>query len=105
MSKENRKTKFIYREFHDVPRMLILRHRDRQLLLESRFDDIADEYESIYRVFVLPNIPDQDLRGSWEGLSKKATAYLGELPVSNVVLDHTLRQEIDTTVLDGLLPE
>jgi len=83
--------------------MLILRHRGMQLLLESVFDQVRDEYSSTYRVFVLPDIPDAELKGSWENLSSKALKCLGEVAVKDVTFDATRRQQIDTAVLDEMV--
>ena len=101
----NQKTSFIYRDFYDVPRMIILRLKGLLILLDSPFDTEADEYSDRYRVFVLPNLPQEELEGSWENLSSKSTKFLGQIPIRNVVFDPTLRKEIDTGLIDQLLDE
>lgn len=91
---------FSYREFYDVPRMIVLRRGGSLILLESMFEAGRDEYSDNYRVFVLPDIELQD---SWEGLSSKATKFLGEIPICDVKFDSTLRKEIDPELIDRLL--
>ncbi|MCM3869566.1 MAG: hypothetical protein ND895_02550 [Pyrinomonadaceae bacterium] len=95
--------KFIYREFYDVPRILILWHRQMQLLLESSFDDGIDNYASTYEVFLLPNIEESELKGSWEDLSTRATAHLGQIPVQDLTFDSTLRLKVNTAPIDQLI--
>jgi hypothetical protein len=101
----NKTARFIYREFYDVPRMLILLHRQMQLLLESRFDDGIDDYASAYDVFLLPNVEESELKGSWEELSRRATAHLGQIPVQDLTFDSTFRLEVETTPIDQLIDE
>lgn len=94
---------FIYREFYDFPRMIILRRGDLRILLESAFDTEADEYSRTYKVFVLPNISEEDLNGSWEPLASTATSFLGEIPVNDLDFDPSRRQEMDPVLIDNLL--
>lgn len=94
---------FIYREFYDVPRIIILRRGNLQILLESAFDAEADEYSDNYKVFVLPNISDEDLKGSWETLASRATGLLGEIRVSDLDFDPSRRNDINPVLIDNLL--
>lgn len=97
------KVSFVYREFYDVPRLLILRYGNLQLLLESTFDSANDDYSTTYRVFALPDISENDLLGSWDRFSEKARRFLGEIPVRDLQFDPTTRQEVDTDALDRLM--
>lgn len=99
------KTSFLYREFYDVPRMIILRRGDSLILLESAFDIAADDYSNSYGVYVLPDIRQDELDGSWEGLRARATKFLGHILVREVEFDPTLRKEIDPALIDDLLRE
>ena len=96
---------FIYREFYDVPRFLVVTHRGQQFLFESAFDDDLDEYPDVYQVFLLRDVSENELQGSWVFLSEKAQACLGAVPVKDVVFDETGRREIKTDVLDRLLAD
>jgi hypothetical protein len=97
------RVKIVYREFYDVPRMLIVSHRGLKLLLDSPFDESRDEYSPTYRVYVLPKEVDEHTLGSWEALPQMATKSLGEIPVDQVVFDPTKRAEVDAGVIDSLL--
>ena len=99
------KTSIVYREFYDVPRMIVLRREGSLILLESVFDTETDDYSDRYKVFLLPNISEDELQGSWEGLSSKASKSLGEILVRVVEFDRTLRKEIDTGLINELLRE
>jgi hypothetical protein len=97
------RVKIVYREFYDVPRMLIVSRRGLKLLLDSPFDDSLDEYSPTYRVYVFPNEVDEHTLKSWEALPQMATKSLGEIPVTQVVFDATKRAEVDAGVIDSLL--
>lgn len=99
----NHKIRISYREFYDVPRMIVVTHRGRKLLLDCKFDDSLDEYPAAYKVYVLPEGIDERALRSWEVLPEKATNYLGDIPVDQVLFDPSKRLEIDTEVLDRLL--
>lgn len=99
------KLPFIYRDFYDVPRMIVVHHRGLLILLESRFDVQADDYSASYKVFVLAGMSQDELEGSWEHLSLKATKFLGEVLVRDVEFDSTFRKEIDAGLIDRLLGE
>src|SRR5258707_6192374 len=45
---------FVYGSYYDVPRTIVLRYNGRALLLQSAFDEEADEYEPNYSVYALP---------------------------------------------------
>lgn len=96
---------FIYREFYDVPRFLVVTHCGQQFLFESAFDDDLDEYPDVYQVFLLRDVPDDELKGSWVHLSEKAQTRLGLVPVRDVVFDETGRRKIETNVLERLLAD
>jgi|SRR6185437_11089222 len=99
----SQKARFTYREFYDVPRMIVVARRGLKLLLDCKFDKVLDEYPATYRVYVLPEQIDESNLQSWEGLPEMATKYLGDLPVDQVVFDASNRLEIDTDVIDSFL--
>jgi hypothetical protein len=96
------KARITYREFYDVPRMIIVNHRGRKLLLDCKFDESLDEYAAAYKVYVLPAGIDEQLVQSWDALPEKAAEYLGDVPVDQVIFDPSKRAEIDTRVIDSL---
>ncbi len=58
------KVPFNYREFYDVPHMIVLRRGESQILLESAFDEEIDDYSKSYKVFLLPDISEDELQRS-----------------------------------------
>jgi|HubBroStandDraft_4_1064222.scaffolds.fasta_scaffold71575_2 hypothetical protein len=97
------RVKIVYREFYDVPRMLIMSRRGLKLLLDSAFDESLDDYSPTYKVYVLPKEIDERTLRSWESLPQMATKSLGEIRVDQVVFDVTKRAEVDAGVIDSLL--
>ena len=99
----NHKARISYREFYDVPRMVILTHRGIKLLLDCKFDESLDEYPSAYRVYILPEGLDEMSLVSWNTLPQRATTYVGDIPIADITFDPSKRAEIDTDVIDSLL--
>ncbi len=73
-----------YREFWDVPRMIVAERRGEAYLFYSRFDEEADEYMDCYEVWRLPPLASMDLTGTWEGLEKRALARLPDISLSGL---------------------
>ena len=99
------KANFIYREFYDVPRMFVVQHKGLQFLFESKFDEAADGYSEEYQVYLVSNISNTVLSGSWDKLPGQATKRLGKVQVKQVKFDSTKRKEVDTTILDDLIKQ
>lgn len=99
----SQKISFIYREFYDVPRMIVLRREGSLILLESVFDNETDDYSDSYEVFVLQDLSENEFQGSREDLRSKATKSLCQVLIRDVKFDPTLRKEIEATVIDDLL--
>lgn len=91
-----------YRDFWDVPRVFLARYQDGLFLFDCPFDEDAEDFPDLYRVYRMPALSPEDLEGSWYGLEAKAVDYLGEVPISAVRFDGTRRQEIDASVLEDL---
>lgn len=92
----------IYREFYDVPRIFVFLLEDRWFLMDSPFDDTADEYPDYYVLYELPDdfvVPS----GSWEGLPQVAVRALGRVPLDSVVFDASRRKSIATSTFRGLI--
>lgn len=94
-----------YRDFYDLPRIFLLRHEGRLLLLDSPFDENTDEYSAYYDVYLMPELPQETLQGSWGHLRESASRLLGRIPVAAVVFDATRRKAIDTDSLEALLTD
>jgi hypothetical protein len=88
-------SRFIYREFYDYPRMVLVPLEGRSILLESRFDPDIDDYWDYYEVLELPPTAEQELAGSWVNLPDRKRASLGKIPVLRVHFDETRRRFLD----------
>jgi hypothetical protein len=91
-----------YRGFWDVPRIFLVPYQDKLFLFDCAFDEITEDYPDYYRVYVLPNLADEEPAGSWAKLHLKAIQYVGEVPLASVRFDPSKRREIDSTILDQL---
>jgi hypothetical protein len=85
---------FQYRDFYDVPRQLVVRHRGRTFLLDCRFDEARDEYDDEYEVFEFPDLAPDLIRDSPD-LRRFASELLGRVEVGAVRFDTTLRSKVD----------
>ncbi len=97
------KVPFIYREFWDVPRMIVCEVSGTKILLESEFDDSLDDYSLQYKVFLLPEGLEPASLKSWDELSSKAATYLGQIPVDVIEFDNSKRKELEFSPLAKLL--
>lgn len=94
-----------YRDFYDIPRIFLLRHKEHLLLLDSPFDDYIDEYSSFYDVYLMPELSQEMLEGSWARLQESASRLLGRIPVAAVKFDITSRKTVDSSSLEALLTD
>jgi hypothetical protein len=92
-----------YRDFYDVPRIFITAYGGKQYLFDCAFDDELEDYSDRYRIYELPALREDELRGSWEQLSDRAVALLDSVPVDQVEFDQSKRKLINTSLLDDLL--
>jgi hypothetical protein len=92
-----------YVGFWDVPRIFLTRLIDQAILFDCPFDKDLEDFAESYRVYLMPNLTDVELPKDWTTLHKKATAFLGEIPVARVRFDSTRRLEVDLEVLQGLM--
>src|SRR2546421_12677498 len=91
-----------YMGFYDVPLIFITRYQGDTYLFDCPFDEEREDDSDSYRVYVLPPVADEDLPKDWTTLHTRATAYLGEIPVSNVRFDPTRRNSVDISIVDAL---
>jgi hypothetical protein len=95
-------TPITYRDFWDVPRIFIARREGDVLLFDCPLDETTEDYPNCYRVYLIPDLQDDELGGSWDKLHLKARRSLGEIPVRSVCFDATKRQGVATALLDSL---
>src|SRR2546421_11537120 len=91
-----------YLGFWDVPRIFLVRHGGQLFLFDCPFDEGLDDYPETYAVYLMPELTEAELAGSWHRLAEKAVQRLGEIPVSAVQFDPTRRRQIDTAILNTL---
>ncbi len=91
-----------YREFYDVPRMIVVEHAGQLFLFDAPFDDAADDYSDRYAVYRLPESAREGIRAaSWVDLAA-AGERVGEIPVSEIEFDETKRRQINDDVFSRL---
>ena len=90
-----------YRDFYDLPRMIVARSELGTFLFYSRFEEATDEYSESYEVYRVPPLSGGDLAASWEGLELRALERLSDLPVKDFPFDVARRAFLD---YDSILP-
>ncbi len=97
------KIAFEYRDFWEIPRLMVCTVSGIEMLLDSQFDESANTYSSHYKVYAMPPELDPEAPDvSGEMLSAEAE-YLGSIPVSAIEFDPTLRMEMEAGPLLDLL--
>ena len=95
---------FHYTEFYDVPRAIVLRYRNKLILLQSAFDDELDDYPDSYSVYELPDsVEELATCGSWTFMEHEGLKLLGQVSIQSVRFDSTKRQTMDACVLENLI--
>ncbi|HEV2912189.1 MAG TPA: hypothetical protein VGX92_02635 [Pyrinomonadaceae bacterium] len=98
------KMNIIYSGFYDAPLAFVVNHEDTQYLFwRGFFDEVLDDYPHEYEVFVLPNLPENEIKESWSCLPDKAVAHVGKIHMNQVGFDPTKRQSITTDVFEKVL--
>jgi hypothetical protein len=89
-----------YRDFHDVPRMVVFECGGDLYLLDSAFDDAKDDYADSYEVYRLGAAAGERLAASddWRALANVGVR-LGSVPVRDVAFDETRRRTVDASCL------
>jgi hypothetical protein len=78
--------------------MFVVEASGARYLFDCPFDDRADEYPDVYRVYRLsPEASDAVESASWLALANR-----GEVPAVSVTFDPTRRAAVDAAVLDSL---
>jgi hypothetical protein len=101
----NRFASIEYRDFWDFPRMFLVRHDGHLYLFDCEFDEEAEDFRDFYKIYLMPEVSDEELSDAWIQLPKKATHYCGSISTQSVIFDETKRHSVDTAVLDSLAPQ
>jgi hypothetical protein len=91
---------FRYCDFWDVPRLVIVKYRDKLFLLGSYFDEALDDYDEAYTIEIVPQWVEQRIESSWDFLKEIERCVVGTVPVKEVVFDKTKRQFLNPGFLD-----
>jgi hypothetical protein len=95
---------FTYRDFHDLPRAIIVAYRGHTYFLDCPFDTAMDDYPKTYAVYRLPPTVGVSLDRSWEGLADLGEP-VGMLAVGDMRFDPSLREMLDAAPIAGLLSQ
>jgi hypothetical protein len=93
-----------YHDFWDQPRIFFVRHDGRLYLFDCAFDDETEDYPETYAVYEMPELTEADYAGSWAHLAERAVRRLAVISLDDVQFDPTKRRQIDTAVIDALMP-
>ncbi|MGA2166787.1 MAG: hypothetical protein ABSG62_01160 [Terracidiphilus sp.] len=94
---------FEYRDFWDVPRLIVCTVEGTEILLDSEFDESLEEYAAHYKVYALPPELVPASLTSCADLPSPEAIYLGSIPVSEIEFDPSKRKEIEVGPLLELL--
>ncbi len=89
--------------FHDVPRIFLIRYQAKLLLFESRFSKETDDYETLFRVYLMPELTKEQIKQSGDRLSSLSEKLIGCLPVKQIKFDETLREFVSEDSLRSLV--
>jgi len=94
---------FEYRDFWEVPRLLVCTVNGIEILLDSEFDEATNDYAPNYKVYAMPPELDPDAPDASEELLLAEAEYLGSIPVDAIAFDATKKIEMDAAPLLELL--
>jgi hypothetical protein len=94
---------FEYRDFWEVPRLIVCTVGAIEILLDSEFDETTNEYASHYKVYAMPPELDPNTPDASEELLSAEAEYLGSIPVDAIEFDPSKKIEMDAAPLLGLL--
>lgn len=94
---------FRYGGFWDVPRFILLRYDGKVLYLQSPFDEELDEYPDYYTVYLVPDsMGESCLSVDWKRFDNAPLTRVGQIPISAVKFDSTLRKSLDSSCLEPI---
>jgi hypothetical protein len=83
-----------YRDFYDVPRLVVVEWHGDLYLLDAPFNEDLDNYADVFTVYRLPaDARDAVAADSWEGLPRSGET-VGQIAVENVMFDSTRRKAV-----------
>ena len=91
------RSKIIYSGFHDFPLGFVASHEGRRFLFSRGWDESLDDYETDYRVYLLPDMTDEAIQASWLTITDAAVSHIGTIAVRALAFDPTHRESIDSS--------
>ena len=91
-----------YRELWDVPRIFLVDHERLHFLFDCPFDEQTEDYSGSYKVYLLPDVTEEEVSGSWHQLPQRAIRFVKQIPVAEVCFDPTQQKAIATQLLEEL---
>jgi hypothetical protein len=92
-----------YRDFYDVPRMMVCSCALGTFLFNSRFDEKTAGYLDYYEVYRMPPGSNSEVCASWYGLETRAVERLADLPVDQFPFDGGRREFLPYDSIEGVL--
>jgi hypothetical protein len=92
-----------YMGFYDVPLIFLTRYRGTNYLFDCPFNEELEDDSDFYKVYVVPELKDEELSKDWTTLHRLATRYLGEVPVASVHFDASRRKCVDASIINELV--
>ncbi|MBB4637844.1 hypothetical protein [Longimicrobium terrae] len=81
-----------YRDFYDVPRLIVVTLATRNYLLDCPFDDNLDDYPDKYQIYVLESLEGlQD--ADWRNFADQGR-WIGDVEVDAIEFDSSRRAAI-----------
>jgi hypothetical protein len=94
---------FEYRDFWEVPRLIVCTLAGIEILLDSEFDEATNEYAGEYKVYAMPPALDLDRLPPGAEMPTEEARYLGSIAVSAIEFDSTKRKAMDAEPVLALL--
>jgi hypothetical protein len=92
-----------YRDFEDVPRMMVCTNALGTYYFSSRFDHAKGAYADYYEVYRIRPLSDSEACASWFGLETRALERLPDIPVEDFPFDVATRRFLSYDPIAALL--
>jgi len=92
-----------YRDFEDIPRMMMCTNARGTYFFRSRFDARKAAYADCYEVYRIRPLSDSEACASWFGLETRALERLPDIPVSDFPFDVAARKFLPYDPIEPLL--
>ena len=94
---------FHYRDFWDVPRLILCKVAGVDIMLDSEFDDAREEYSRDYKVYLMPPELNPEQTSLSPGAPSAGPEFMGMIPVSGIEFDASKRKELEAAPILKLI--